>query len=796
MNHKKKLYQLLRLLLVLLIPYFIFKPSGGILDDKDFSQVVYARDKDVLRISLSDDDKYRIFSHINATSPLIKKALLLKEDRYFYYHLGVNPIAILRAITETYILGNMRIGGSTISMQVVRLYYGIKTRTILGKLKQMAYALYLELYYSKDDILEAYINLAPCGGNIEGFAAASLIYFEKDLSEINLQEALFLSVLPQNPSKYNPRKREIPTELNDARLRLYKQWQNENKEKPTSDEITHSKMALNMNYFTPYRAPHFTTSILNTFKDENRIYTTLDWKLQKLITRLTKQYVHRKSSLGVKNSAVLLVDYENNMEVVASLGSVDFFNQNIQGQVDGTRARRSPGSTLKPILYALAMDQGIIHPMTMLKDSPSSFSSYSPDNYELDFKGPIKAWEALINSRNVPAVALASKVKNPNLYDLLKSLDLGDLKNRDHYGLSIVLGSAEFSMRELVSLYGILANNGTFQKTNETYLSASPENLPSENNYLSHEACWLTKQILMKNPKPNSYNLSAFGNTYNSKKGTQPISYKTGTSIGFKDCWSIAIFDKYILAVWLGNFDGYGNPVFNGRQLATPLLFEIAQNVMNENKKSPNYIASEIMEWKPSGIREVEVCAASGQLAHPFCARKLFTHFIPGTSSIEKCDICREIYVNTKTGYRSHNDGKDIQTEVFEFWTTDVLKIFRAAGVPRKTPPIFDPNQNKENNNQLTNTNEGFVPKIVSPMSNTEYLMSPGETLFNNLPLKATVDADVNEVYWFVDEQFIGRSDPQETQYWSLRPGTFQIGIIDDKGRSSSKSVKIGVAMN
>ena len=369
MHLKKKLYQLLVLLLVLLIPYFIFKPSGGILADKDFSQVVYTRDKDVLRITLSDDDKYRMFSHINASSPLIKKALLLKEDRYFYYHPGVNPIAILRAITETYILGNVRIGGSTITMQVVRLYYGMKTRTILGKLKQMAYAMYLELYYSKDDILEAYINLAPCGGNIEGFAAASLIYFEKDLSEINLQEALFLSVLPQNPSKYNPRKREIPAELTNARMRLFKQWQEVNEEKPTSDEITHSKMALNMSYFTPYRAPHFTTSILNTFKDENRIYTTLDWKLQKLITRLTKQYVHRKSPLGVKNSAVLLVDYENNMEVVASLGSVDFFNQKIQGQVDGTRARRSPGSTLKPLLYALAMDQGVIHPMTMLKDA-------------------------------------------------------------------------------------------------------------------------------------------------------------------------------------------------------------------------------------------------------------------------------------------------------------------------------------------------------------------------------------------------------------------------------------------
>lgn len=795
-RNKKKLYQVTIVLLVLLLCYFIFRPSGDILSDKDFSQVAYTRDKNVLRITLSNDDKYRLFCHINSSGPLIKEAVLLKEDRYFYYHPGINPVSTVRAIIETYIIRNTRIGGSTISMQVARLYYGLKTKTILGKLKQMFYAMYLELYYSKDDILEAYINIAPCGGNIEGFAAASLIYFEKELWEITLQEALFLSVLPQNPSKYIPRDREIPPELTNARMRLYKQWQDVKDVKPTSDEIAHSKMPLNIHYFTPYHAPHFTTSLLSKFKEEDRIYTTLDWRLQNLVTRLTKRYVQRKSPLGVENAAVLLVDYENNMEVLASLGSVDFFNRKIQGEVDGTRARRSPGSTLKPIVYALAMDQGIIHPMTMLKDAPTSFSGYAPDNYELDFKGPVKAWEALINSRNVPAVWLASQIKNPDLHDFLKKLDIGDLRHKEHYGLSIVLGSAEFSMRELVSLYGILANNGVFQKTNETYISGDHENQPSDKHYLSNEACWLIKQILIKNPKPNSNNILAFGNNYNSKNDIQPIGYKTGTSIGFKDCWSIAIFDKYILAVWLGNFNGYGNPVFNGRQLATPLLFEIATNVMNENAKSPDYVVSEEMHWMPPGIREIEVCAASGQLAHPHCKRKLPTHFMPGKSSIEKCDICREIYVNTKTGYRSYDEGKDVHTEVFEFWPTNLLKIFRSAGVPRKTPPIFDPNQNRENLNQLTKANEGFAPEILSPMSETEYLMSPGETMFNNLPLKATADADVNEIYWFVDEQFIGRSDPGETQFWSLQPGTFQIGVVDDKGRSNSRMVKIGVAMN
>lgn len=792
---RKKVYRIIALFLVVVLLYSVGKPSGEILDEYNFSQVVYSRDKKVLRITLSHDDKYRLYTHINSAGNLIKKAVLLKEDRHFYYHPGVNPVAIVRAIVQTYIKRNARIGGSTITMQLARLNYNLQTKTIGGKLKQMLYALYLEAYYSKDDILEAYINLAPCGGNIEGFSAASLIYFEKELWDITLHEALFLSILPQNPSAYKPRKKEIPKELTAARLRLYKLWQKVYNENQTPEQIAHSKMPLSVNYATPYYAPHFTTSILKKNKKENRLYATLNLKYQDLVSRLTKRYVQRKKPFGVENAVVLLADFENNMEVLASLGSVDFFNKKIQGQVDGTQARRSPGSTLKPLVYALAIDQGLIHPMTMLKDAPTSFSSYTPDNYELDFKGPVKAWEALINSRNVPAVWLASKVKDPDLYDLLKDVNVGNLKPKEHYGLSIVLGSAEFSMRELVSLYGMIANKGVFQKTNDMLSTEKQYNQPSTEQYLSHEACWLVRKILSKNPRPNRVNLMAYGNNYSNKNENELIGYKTGTSIGFKDCWSIGIFDKYILAVWLGNFDGYGNPVFNGRKLATPLLFEIADNVMNEAAKDPDYETSEAMDYVPMGVRQVEVCAVSGQLAHKYCVRKLHTHFIPGKSSIEKCNICREIYVNKRTGYRVHEKGKGVKTEVFEFWSTDMLSIFKKAGVPRKTPPIFDPNIEKKDH-QFIGSNKGFAPKIISPMAETEYLISPSESVFNNLPLEAATDADVNEIYWYVNDQFVGRSTPQATQFWSLQPGTFQIGVVDDKGRSSSRKVKIGIASN
>jgi penicillin-binding protein 1C len=793
---RKRLYKAIAFFLVLFALYCIAKPRKAILSSVNFSQVVYSRDKNVLRITLSGDDKYRVFTHINSAGPLIKEAILLKEDRYFYYHPGINPIAIARAIFQTYIKRNVRIGGSTITMQLARLHYGLKTKSIAGKLKQMAYALYLELYYSKNDILEAYINLAPCGGNIEGFSAASLIFFEKELWDITIQEALFLSILPQNPSAYSPRTKKIPQELTNARLRLFGLWAKDKLLNDNSEEIAHSQMPLNIQYATPYKAPHFTNGVLNRHIKKHRIYTTLDKKYQDLVTRLARQYVNQKSTYGVQNAAIMLVDFENNMEVLASLGSVDFFNTKIQGQVDGTSARRSPGSTLKPLVYALAIDQGLIHPMTMLEDAPTSFSSYAPDNYERDFKGPIKAWEALINSRNVPAVWLASKIKNPDLYDLLDTLKLGELKPKKHYGLSIVLGSAEFSMQELVSAYGLIANNGIFQKTNNVISSDTLFNFPKETPFLSEEACWLTKKILQKNPSPSAVNYHSYGNRYSQSHSFQKVGYKTGTSIGFKDCWSIGIFDHYILAVWLGNFDGYGNPVFNGRKLATPLLFEIANNVMMENSKIPGYEASDEMDWVPTGIKQVEVCATSGKLANENCLRKLPTHFIPGKSSIEKCDICREIYIDKKTGYRQYQAGKNTKTEVFEFWPTNLLHIFRKAGVPRKTPPMFAPQFAGNSKNRMDNQQKGIAPKILSPVSETEYLISPGESTFNNLPLKVAADGDVKEVFWFIDEQFVGRSTPQETQFWSLQPGSFTVGVVDDKGRSSSKKVKVGIAGN
>ena len=766
--------------LLLIVLFFVFKPAENILHSMGFSQLIFDRTGKVLRITLSNDEKYRICQNIDECSPLLKEAILLKEDRYFYYHPGINPVSIIRAFYQTYVKKDGKIGGSTITMQVARLKYHLVTKSVFGKLNQIFHALYLEVYYSKDEIFEAYINLAPCGGNIEGFAAASQIYFGKDIIDLSLQEALFLCVLPQNPSSYDPKTKIVEKNLTEARHRLFGLWQKEHPQDKTL--AAHMDMPLNMLYYIPFEAPHYTTALLEKYPDEQEIRGTLDMEMQNTVTRITSRYIERKREMGVSNAAVLLVDADN-MEILACLGSADFFDDKIQGQVNGTRARRSPGSTLKPFIYALAMDQGMIHPMTMLKDAPVSFSAYAPDNFERDFKGPIKAWEALVSSRNIPAVALASRISNPDLYDFISELGVGgDIRDKEYYGLSLVLGSLELSMEELVSLYGILVNEGAYRDLVDAF-DHEPTQQDKNTSVLSPEVCYLIRSILRQNPRPKAAWTSFQMPT------KIPVGYKTGTSIGFKDCWSIGIIGHYILAVWIGNFNGYGNPVFIGRQMATPLMFEIIDSIYPELKLDEQ---DDDMAFPPDNVSSIKVCAVSGQMAQPYCKNQISTFFIPGKSPITKCQICREIYVNAQTGYRTlKQEGKHIKKQVYEFWPTDLLSLFRQAGIPRNVPPPFDP--------QVTldmQSVSGIAPEIMSPVPDVEYLLQQGASAYNNLPLKAVTDADVQEVYWFIDQKFIGKSDPQETQYWSLSPGTFLVSVVDDHGRSDNRKVQIGVASN
>jgi penicillin-binding protein 1C len=371
------------------------------------STAILAADGSLLRLTLAQDDQYRLWVPLDSISPQIQQAVMLHEDQWFYWHFGVNPVSILRGAIETY-SGNSRQGGSTLTMQLVRLIYKLNTRSAWGKIKQIGLAIWIELRYSKHAILEAYLNLAPYGYNIQGIPAASLIYFGKTADKLTLPEVMSLAVIPQKPNlrgKHN-------ASLQAARMRLFKRWQHIHPVSNTDVQLMQMPLPLNTIQQLPFEAPHFSGQLMR--KEANsathQIQSSLQPKLQSLLERQISAFISQQQTRGVHNASAIMVDTRT-QKVVAMVGSADYHDIKISGQVNGTLAKRSPGSTLKPFIFGLAFDQGVIHPRSILRDAPTAFGPFQPENFDGRFVGPITAHEALIRSRNIPAVDVASRLK-------------------------------------------------------------------------------------------------------------------------------------------------------------------------------------------------------------------------------------------------------------------------------------------------------------------------------------------------------------------------------------------------
>ncbi len=736
-------------------------PSPQLYNRAGFSQAIFDRNRNLLRLTLSNDDKYRLWVSLREIPETLINATLTQEDRYFYYHYGVNPIALTRAAFSTF-YGGHTMGASTITMQLARMSFGLNTKTISGKLLQIIRALQIERAYSKGAILEAYLNLAPYGGNIEGVGSASWVYFGKAVSQVSEIEGITLSVLPQSPSLRNPVRPFGIESLGQAQLRLAQRIQGE--------KLRPAELALGFNSKSalPNRAPHLTNRLVAKYSDLARVYSTLDLRLQSLIEKQSAQFVERNRRLGMENTDVLVVD-SRSMEALGYLGSADFGSQEIFGQVDGVRGMRSPGSALKPFIYALALDQGLITPQSMLKDTSLSISSYNPENYDRDFLGPISATDALIRSRNIPAIQLANQLHAPSLYDFLKDSGL-TLKSEDFYGLALALGGAELSMEDLVTLYAALANHGLLQPIR--YVLDSPQT--KAKSILSPESAYLTLQMLKQNPRPHE----EVGQTQIIRTATP---WKTGTSFGFRDAWAIGIVGPYVVGVWIGNFDGRPNPNFIGRDAAGPLFFSIADALSSE------FGARELSPVSNLNIRPVKVCALTGALPGPSCPHLKQTLFIPGKSPIKTCNVHREILVDTRTGLREcERSSPYVRPEVFEFWPSDIEQVLRQAGIHTKLPPQFSAHC-------LAPSSKGAAPLISSPIRNVTY-QSPLESWNKpNIPFSAVTDGDAQKLFWFVDNNFVGESRPGETFFWSGSTGEHLVGVTDDLGRSNHQELKVGV---
>lgn len=762
----KKLLKLISITLVFLFvsgwAILFFLPTPPLLSGISFSTTVYDQQHHLLRLTLSQDDKYRLYTPLNRISEEMISATLLQEDQFFYQHYGINPFSVLKAFWQTYVVKLRRVGASTITMQVARMRYGINSKTWGGKFLQIVRALQLEMHYSKPQILEAYFNLAPYGNNIEGVGSASLIYFDKPASKITLPEALALSIIPQNPTKRTPRNES----LKDIRNKLFARWVEEHPEDLNKKNMVELPLVMRSLQNLPFLAPHFVNQVLKNPSPSQETITTLDVNLQNVLTKVTRNFLTRKRNIGAYNAAVMLVDVRD-MGVRGLVGSANFFNKDIQGEINGTQIKRSPGSTLKPFIYGLALDQGLIHPSTVLKDVPRSFGAYNPENFDYDFMGPIRARDALVLSRNIPAIYLASQLTHPNLYELLEHGQVSHLKPESYYGLSLALGGAEISMRELVSLYAMLANEGVWHPLR---MHADDPMQPGK-KLLSAEASFLILDILKDTPRPDAALIKLKG---------VPVSWKTGTSSGFRDAWTVGTFGPYVLAVWIGNFDNKSNPAFVGKNLAAPLFFELIDAI----QQTQGHIPTKVTQTAAMHLEKVPVCKASGLLPTRYCTDTETTWFIPGKSPIKTDTIYREVAVDKTTGLRTCRFNENTRFAVYEFWPTDLLRIFKQAGIQRKSPPPFEPGCT------LT-SNFGLSPQITSPQSELRYIIPAHSTRKTEIPLTAVTDADVVTIYWFVNDSYLTKTHPDEAFLWVPKAGKYVVRVLDDHGLSDAKDIVI-----
>ena len=731
---------------------FPFKPKV------QYSTQITASDGTVLHAFLSVDDKWRLYTNISEITPLLQKTLIYKEDRYFYYHPGINPFAMLRAVGRNIFTGRRTSGASTITMQVVRLLEP-KKRTYLNKLMESFRAVQLELHYSKDEILQLYLNLVPYGGNIEGIKAASLLYFGKAPQLLSLAEITALTIVPNRPSSLQPGTK------NDALKNARNEWLIRfGKERLFEKNIIQDALEepLMVKRLTaPKQASHLSLRLKKDFPDRPIINTTVKIQAQKQTEEQVKNYVNRLQSMNIHNAAVLVINNET-MTVEAYVGSADFDNPYDGGQVDGIRAIRSPGSTLKPILYATALDKGFITPKTVLNDVPTNFSGYEPENFDQNFNGQVTAEFALANSLNIPAVKILREVSTSVLIDKLKKADFQTIKKQSKdLGLSMVLGGCGVTLEELTRLFAAFSNEGELKPIR--YTTENP--VPKKGEQLvSKEATFLLNNILTQVTRPDLP--TNFDNTYHLPK----IAWKTGTSYGKRDAWSIGYNRKYTIGVWVGNFSGEGVPELSGANTATPLLFSIFNSL--------DYNSSNSWYQMPENVSLRKICAVSGDIPSSFCDHQITDYFVMGVSPYRKCQHLRYVFtdLSSKISYCTYclpESGTVKKT--YPNLAPELIAYYESKKIPyQKLPP---------HNPACERVFKEGAPLIISPNDGSEYFIQTIEP--QKIQLSCQTGNDVQEVFWYVNDKLVKRSAPHEAVFISPPAGKVKISCSDDKGRNS-----------
>ena len=534
------------------------------------SVTVLDRNDRLLRAYTSADGRWRLPAEVKDVDPRYLAMLIAYEDRRFRRHHGVDPLAIGRAGWLLVRHKRLLSGGSTITMQAARLLLGLHEKTLVGKIRQALLALQLDWRLSKDEILHLYLRLAPFGGNLEGVRAASLAYFGKEPRRLSIGEAALLVAIPQSPEMRRPDRFPISAKRarNHVLVRMAKAGviSREDAERASAERMPVARREF------PLLAPHLADAEIEQHKAGTVHRLTLDYMAQANIEQLVRDY---SATLGSKlSAAVVIVDHRTG-EVIAQVGSPGFLDESRFGAVDMASAIRSPGSTLKPIIYGLAFELGLAHPETLIEDRPSRFGIYVPKNFDHDWHGTVSIRTALIQSLNIPAVKVLEQLGAGRFYTRLQQAGVNPVlpKGTDP-SLAMALGGLGLRLTELAQLYATLARGGEPVVLKYRRDVAPPKGAIAGQRLLSHVASWYVADILCQALPPA-----------NAKPGL--LCYKTGTSYGFRDAWSVGFDGNLTVAVWVGRPDGASTPGLTGRTTAAPLLFDAFARVASRRTPMP-----------------------------------------------------------------------------------------------------------------------------------------------------------------------------------------------------------------
>jgi len=717
--------------------------------------MLFDRNGKIIYTFLSEDGQWRFKLDEGRKIPKkIKYTIIFSEDKRFYFHFGFDPISIIRALYIN--IKNKKIlqGGSTITMQTIRIL-DPKPRKIFYKIKEIIQAIKLEILYPKEKILKLYLSIVPMGGNLSGIRAGALRYFGKDIEDLTWAECATLASLLRAPK----------SNISDLKFKRNSILRQLLKYKIIDKNIYLSSLKepiLHKIFDFPKEAPHFSFYLKDKVK--GNVKTTLNLNYQKIVESIGENNLYRLKLLGVNEYAIVVLSTKDG-EVLSYVGSPSFYDKR-SGQVDGVQALRSTGSILKPFLYGLYLDKGLATEKTLLPDFPIHFGEFNPENADKKYQGAVTFKDALISSLNIPAVWLLHKYGVENFYNFLKKADFSTLDpDPSRYGLTLIIGGAEGKLIEVTNLFRILSNGGFWSP----FVFLDEEKKTIQKKLLSRGSSYIIYNILLELKRPEAIYYSIYPEK-------NSFAWKTGTSFKQRDGWACGTNEDYTIGVWVGNFSGEGNQNIMGASLAGPILFQIFSSLPKE--KNPKI--------KKEGVKEILVCSESGFLPKEDCENFVYTLVPEHLKNLPLCPYHKSFYLDPQKNQivcsACWSGVKPIKKSFFIL--TPKMKYYKEiSSTSYENPPPHNPS---------CKLLQGGEIKIIYPEEGNVIKIPKGfDGQYQKIVLKASISSREREVYWVLDKNYIGKTKNSHNLSIDIEEGKHLLSIIDEEGNSASVGFEV-----